>query len=222
MSKVISDSVKKRFSKQGTRQSPSDTEQGHGAWSGKLDANCSVWNWTGESLGPGGVVLGSLSVSLVMLFITLPVLAVAQLLIYLATPTTVSATSLFRNQSLLLVILAVCLVGAGITFFMLAQSSVTRFAFDSRRSVLEYTEHRPFQRPLCSTVDFDAIVSVTPIRISSNATYGHFSVVFRPPNESIRDMRMGQGISLAQLELHAEWLLKHLGDRVQPMLELDT
>jgi hypothetical protein len=206
--------MKKHSRKLKGKPSIRETGSENMGWVGTLDANASVWTLNEKPLGLWGLMLGSMTVSLMMLLISLPAYALAEGIIFLKT----GAFSL--EPIILLVILGTCLMGGAIVFVLLCQPQVIRFTFDASRKVLEFTERRPFFKPSETVVDFNAIFSITPTLMASCSTGGHFDVAIETSN-SIIDKVMGHNISVESLNVHAAWLSSHLGDRVQPMLNLD-
>jgi hypothetical protein len=208
--------MKKRAGKQKGKRAFPKAGRIPAGWIGTLNANASVWNSTVKLLRMSEIILASMAASLMMLFILLPVYALTMAMIYLKTD------AFFPDQTLLFVMLGTCLLGGAIFFALLCQSQVIRFAFDAKRKVLEFTEHKALFEPSVTLVDFDAIFSITPMLMSSHATDGHFQVAFKTAKGLMEYKRMGSGISIENLNLHADWLAGRLGDRVQPMLRLDT
>lgn len=197
------------------KQSIRETGSKNMGWVGTLNANASVWTLNEKPLGFWGLMLGSMTVSLMMLLISLPAYALAEGIIFLKT----GAFAL--EPVILLTILGTCLMGGAIVFVLLCRRQVIRFTFDASRKVLEFTESRPFFKPSETVVDFNAILSITPTLMASYSTEGHFCVVIETVSGPFLEKVMGHNISVENLNLHAAWLSSHLGDRVRPMLNLD-
>jgi hypothetical protein len=99
--------------------------------------------------------------------------------------------------------------------------TVARFSFDEPRQIMTFTELRSMGKPVEITVAYRAIQSITPYLLYSYARSGHYQVSYIGANGKSTERRFGMDIPLEQMEFHATWLRRSIGERMHDVMQLD-
>ena len=110
----------------------------------------------------------------------------------------------------------------GVFFAWFASApQVQAFTFDANQQLLTLTVTRRGRKPTVVRVAFDDILYIRPYVVFSSDRNGHFRVVYQGPNGKVFEYELGDGTSLKNLELHAQWFRGMMGDRVHELVNLD-
>lgn len=129
--------------------------------------------------------------------------------------------SSFTMSSLILFLLGFVVLMGLVFVWIFSAPRVLAFTFDGDRQLLTLTVTRRGRKPAEVQVPFSDIICISPYVLASYDRDGHFSVVCQGPRDKQLVYRLAEGTSLEEMEFHAAWLRRMIGERMHELLNLD-